>query len=111
MGRMNASENMAEHKKRFIDDLKILCKSEYEEIFRILKRDGVSFSENYNGIFFDVNILSQETFEKMQNYMEFCKKQRSEEIQRIQEQEEYKHILGSIDKSVKSEFSPATKTV
>jgi hypothetical protein len=110
MGRMDASENMVEQKKRFVDDLKILCKSEYEEIFRILKRDGASFSENYNGIFFDVNILSKDTFEKMQGYMEFCKKQRSEEMRRIQEQEEYKHILGSTDKAVKSEFNSTTKT-
>ena len=106
MGRMDASEL----KKRFVDDLKILCKSEYEEIFRIIKRDGASFSENYNGIFFDVNILSDETFQKMQNYMEFCKKQRAEEQQRIQEQEEYKHIIGSTDKAVKAEFSSTTKT-
>ena len=106
MGRMDASEL----KKRFVDDLKILCKSEYEEIFRILKRDGASFSENYNGIFFDVNILSEETFQKMTNYMEFCKKQRLEEVNRIQEQEEYKHIIGSTDKAVKAEFSPSTKT-
>lgn len=103
---MDASES----KKRFVDDLKILCKSEYEEIFRILKRDGASFSENYNGIFFDVNILSEDTFQKMRNYMEFCKKQRAEELHRIQEQEEYKNILGSTDKAVKTELQPATKT-
>lgn len=100
----------SEVKKRFIDDLKILCKSEHEEIFRILKRDGASFSENYNGIFFDVNIIPEETFQKMVNYMEFCKKQRDEELQRIQEQEGFKHILGTTDKAVKAEFHSATKT-
>lgn len=107
---MDTSESTAENRKRFIDDLKILCKSEHEEIFRILKRDGASFSENYNGIFFDVNILSDETFQKMTNYMDFCKKQRQEEISRIQEQEEYKHIVGNTDKAVKTEIFTGTKT-
>lgn len=107
---MESSEAVSEIRKRFIEDLKILCKSEYEEIFRILKRDNCAFSENYNGIFFDVNTLAEETFQKMVDYMSFCKAQRIQEMDRMKEQEEYKTILGNVDKSVKTElFHETTK--
>jgi hypothetical protein len=107
---MESSEAYVETRKRFIEDLKILCKSEYEEIFRILKRDNCAFSENYNGIFFDVNTIPEETFEKMVTYMSFCKAQRMKEMDRMKEQEEYKIILGNVDKSVKTEIFNETVT-
>jgi hypothetical protein len=61
-----------EHRKQFFENLKILVKSEYEEIFRILKKNNEEFTENSNGIFFDVNTVSETTFEQFQEYMNFC---------------------------------------
>jgi len=61
-----------EQRKQFFENLKILVKSEYEEIFRILKKNNEEFTENSNGIFFDVNTVSETTFEQFQEYMNFC---------------------------------------
>ena len=61
-----------EQRKQFFENLKILVKSEYEEIFRILKKNNEEFTENSNGIFFDVNTVSEITFEQFQEYMNFC---------------------------------------
>jgi hypothetical protein len=70
-------------RKLFAERLSLLSKSEYEEIFRILKRANEQWSENSNGIFFDVNSLSDATFEKMQFFMEFCMKSRVEQEERL----------------------------
>jgi len=61
-----------EQRKQFFENLKILVKSEYEEIFRILKKNNEEFTENSNGIFFDVNTVSETTFDQFQEYMNFC---------------------------------------
>ena len=37
------------------DHIKSLVTSEYEEIFRIIRKKKESFSENSNGIFFDLH--------------------------------------------------------
>ena len=43
-----------EERKVFLEELKRLVISEQEEIFRILKRGACEYSENTNGVFFDV---------------------------------------------------------
>ena len=40
-----------EERKTFLENLKTLNKIEQEEVFRILKKNASSFSENSNGIF------------------------------------------------------------
>jgi hypothetical protein len=61
-----------EERKTLFEHLKILVKSEYEEVFRILKKYNESYTENSNGIFFDVNLLKDETFAQLKEYMQFC---------------------------------------
>ena len=61
-----------EERKAFFENLKILVKSEYEEVFRILKKYNESYTENSNGIFFDINLLKEETFGQLKEYMQFC---------------------------------------
>jgi len=61
-----------EERKAFFEHLKILVKSEYEEVFRILKKYNESYTENSNGIFFDITLLKDETFGQLKEYMQFC---------------------------------------
>jgi len=71
-------------KKQLLDDLKVLSKEEYAELFRIIKRYNVQYSENSNGIFFDLNLCSTEVFTRMVQYLELCKTQRKNEESRVQ---------------------------
>lgn len=73
-------------RKELLDTIKVLTKTEQEEIFRILKRTNSYFTENSNGIFFDVSKLSDTAFEQMLQFIEFCKKNR-EEFQHREEEE------------------------
>jgi hypothetical protein len=72
-----------DERKLFAEKLTNLVKSEYEEIYRILKRGNESHSENTNGIFFNINEISTDTFEKMKTFMEFCMENRTEQEMRI----------------------------
>ena len=71
-----------EQRKQYFENLKILVKSEYEEVFRILKRNKVEHTENSNGIFFDVSLLTAETFQQLEEHMNFCLQNRKAEENR-----------------------------
>lgn len=82
-----------EERKLFLEELKNLVKSEQESIFYILKSDHCEYSENSNGIFFDVSKLTPAIFTKMRDYMEFCKKNRDSFIEREEEERKASEIL------------------
>lgn len=67
-----------ERRRVFLDSLKKLHTSEYVDIVRILKQEEVVYSENTNGIFFDVAQLAQKTFDALEKYMNFVHKNREE---------------------------------
>jgi hypothetical protein len=74
-----------DQRKIFHENLKHLVKTEYEEIFRILKKYDETFTENSNGIFFDVMTIKETTFIEMKNFMDFCLENRRQETARISE--------------------------
>ena len=90
---MTLTKDEYDSRKCFLGDLKLLAKSEKEEIYRILKRTNSNFSENSNGIFFDVVGLQKETFEQMQTFILFCKTKQSEQAQRVKEMENFREDL------------------
>jgi len=75
-----------ESRKQLLADLKILSKTESLKVFEIIKRNKVEYSENSNGIFFDLTKISAEVFEELVVYMEFCKKVRTEQNMRDEDE-------------------------
>jgi len=82
-----------ETRKLFLENLKLLNKSEKEEIFRILTVTKSVYTENSNGIFFDISKLSQDAFEQMIQFLEFCKKNRQDFLDREEEEKKVQDIL------------------
>jgi hypothetical protein len=80
-----------EQRKQVLDDIKNqgLTKEEYEELFRIIKRNNIEYSENSNGIFFDLNTISHDIIEKIIEFLQFCKEQRKSEEVRTHDLEFY----------------------
>jgi hypothetical protein len=80
-----------ERRKRIWETIKTLNKSEQEELFRILKRANAEFTENTNGIFFDIGKLEQTVFEQIVKFLEFCAQnrvtfeQRDKEIEHLRQ--------------------------
>lgn len=84
-----------EIRKTFLENLKILNKSEKEELFRILTVTKSMYTENSNGIFFDVSKLSKDAFEQMIQFLEFCKKNRQDFLNREEEEKKAQDILNN----------------
>ena len=62
-----------EQRKELSKDIAALSRPELEELYRILRREGGEFSENSNGIFFDVSGLPVHVFEALWKFINFCK--------------------------------------
>ena len=71
-----------ERRRLFLDALKKLHTSEYIDIVKILKQENVEYSENSNGIFFDIAKLNQSTFNILEKYMDFVHTNRKELAER-----------------------------
>lgn len=71
-----------ERRRLFLDALKKLHTSEYIDIVKILKQENVEYSENSNGIFFDIAKLNQSTFNVLEKYMDFVHTNRKELAER-----------------------------
>lgn len=82
----NSPQNMSyDERKLFLEQLSILSRSEMEEVFRIIRRNNDIYSENTNGIFFDVSALKKDTFLKLNEFMNYCLQNRNEQDKRTHE--------------------------
>lgn len=90
---MSLTNDEYEERKRFLDEVKRLVKSEQEALFRILRAEKADFSENSNGIFFDVSKLPKDVFRKLKEYMEFVKVNHSDLEYREEEQKKAQEMI------------------
>ena len=87
-----------EERRLFLEELRLLVREEQEEVYRILKLSKAEFSENSNGVFFDVCKIPADTFLQMKRFMEFCRKNRDDFATREeQEREAQEALLGARD--------------
>jgi hypothetical protein len=84
-------------RKEILEIIKNLTRTEQEEIFRILKRTDSYYTENSNGIFFDVSKLSEQTLEQMLQFIEFCNKNREDFQHREEEEKRAQNCLKGIN--------------
>lgn len=54
-----------------------LTKGDFIEIFKLIRKDGVKYSENKNGIFINMNKLKPETMEDIKKFVAFTKKNKT----------------------------------
>lgn len=83
-----------EQRKKVLLDLKSLVKSEQEQIFLILKKHKLDYSENSNGVFFDLSRIPREPFEEIQKFLSFCQANRNEFETRNKQMETSRLSLG-----------------
>ena len=65
-----------ERRKRLLENLKGLSKSEYIEVVKLLKKHAVVVSENANGVFFNVANIDQVTFDALELFLRFAQSNR-----------------------------------
>jgi hypothetical protein len=88
------SEEEYETRKKVLEIIKTLSKSELEEIYKLLKTSKAEFSENSNGVFFDLCKLPADVFEEIKKFIEFCNKTRDEFASREEEERKAQEALG-----------------
>ena len=93
MSTVNLTNEEYDMRKRFLEDLKLLSKTEHAKILEILQKHKADFSENSNGVFFDVSKITAETFHDIQTYMEFCKIVRQDQARRDEYERQAQDML------------------
>lgn len=73
-------------RKVLYDKINTLSGTEHEEIFKIVKSHGISFSQNKNGIFFNLSVLTDEIVKEIENFVSYC-------MSNKQELDEYDKII------------------
>lgn len=84
-------KNDYEQRKQWLEDSKTLTKDQYHEVFRIIRKANVEYSENGNGIFFDLSNIKEETFQELVKYLELSKQQQKNEEDRKHEMDLLRH--------------------
>ena len=69
-------------REKFLNALRQLGEPEFLEILRLLQKKNINYSENANGVFFDVVALDQDTFNELEQFIEFVRKNRDELLER-----------------------------
>lgn len=65
-------------KKNLVNQIQQLSNLEQIEIFKMIKEETNHYTENLNGIFINVNILSDNLLNKIENFLNYCNKQNIE---------------------------------
>ena len=71
---MTLTDAEYDERKALLEEIKNLPKLEHEKIFKIIKDTSADFSENSNGIFFDISKISPDTFDALKKYIEYSRK-------------------------------------
>jgi hypothetical protein len=93
-GSVNTLTNEEYEDRKFVlAELKKLVKSEQEQIFLIVKRYHLEYSENSNGVFFDLSRVPKEAFLEIKKFLAFCQtNQKDFEIRERQMESSRLHI-------------------
>jgi hypothetical protein len=83
-------------RKQCLEELKKLVKSEQTQIFRILKKHKIEFTENSSGILFDLCKVSKEAFVEIQAFLSFCQDNRNDFEERDRKMELSRLNLGEL---------------
>jgi len=59
-------------KKNLIKDIEYLSKVEHIEIFKIIQKNKIKYTQNDNGIFINLSMLDNNMVGEIQNFVNFC---------------------------------------
>lgn len=65
-------EHLDKVRKYIIDKSKLLKEYEHIEIFKIVKKKNITYTENNNGIFINLNKLSYKVLMEINNFIVYC---------------------------------------
>ncbi len=88
------SEIELDSKKNYIiNQVREFSKFEHVEIFKIFKKYNINFSENSNGIFVNLNYISESILDKIIHFIKFCITNKETLKMEIYKREELKKLM------------------
>lgn len=66
------------YRKNLFNRISNLSPTEHEEIFKVIKRHDLGYSQNKNGIFFNMSLIPDEVIEEIDKLVDFCISQKDE---------------------------------
>ena len=78
--KINNFDKITMKKKKLIEISKNLCKLEHFEIFNIIQEDNCVYSENKNGVFINLLNVSENTIDKIFNFINFIEHKKEDLI-------------------------------
>ena len=88
------SELELDSKKNYIiNQVREFSKFEHVEIFKIFKKYNINFSENSNGIFVNLNYISESILDKIIHFIKFCITNKETLKMEIYKREELKKLM------------------
>ena len=100
---MSNIEYSIEEKNRLKKDIEKLEYNQLCQVYNIISKDTDKISENNNGIFINLKYLNNNTLKKLFNFIDYCQKNKSEEINNDNESIEQKKSLQSDKLSINEE--------
>ena len=65
-------------RKNLLEKISGLSTTEHEEVFKIIKNNDIQFTQNKNGIFFNMSVLSDDVISEIDIFVTFCFKNSKE---------------------------------
>lgn len=66
------------YRKQLFNRISNLSSTEHEEIFKIIKRHDLTYSQNKNGIFFNLSAFPNHVIDEIDKMVDFCMSQKDE---------------------------------
>ncbi len=64
--------------KKAVNAIRELSTTEVDELFKLLYKDNCDYTQNNNGIFFNLSWVSEDTMTKIEQFIEFCNQSNTE---------------------------------
>lgn len=98
-----------ERYKRVVNAIRDLSQTEIDELFKLLHKDQCMYTQNNNGIFFNLSWISEETMVKIEQFIEFCHQSTKELVKYETLCDVLNHKMYEQPKDAVAEKTPRTK--
>lgn len=65
-------------KKHLLEKINRLSVTEHDEIFKMMRANNIPFTQNKNGVFFNLTMVSSDVLERTEQFVDYCIKNKKE---------------------------------
>ena len=104
------NDNLEVKKKFIIEKVQNFNQIEQVELYKIFRKENISYSENNNGIFINLNLVNDKIINKIEKFIKYCILKKEHLNKEKIKQENLKNLLTSKNKSKPQHNNKIDKT-